>query len=142
MPSVANPRRHLADRIVPRIALVVLPAAWILLAATMPTATARDLTIDVTCASGNAVVRVWIESSSGGSAFAEPSGPAYAAPQRFVARQHFPGAYQVRAGCGGVHDQWGITALSNYDDQMYRRLVCDDVDVIDPGRVRCRDLTT
>ncbi|MEV6521517.1 hypothetical protein AB0M43_06255 [Longispora sp. NPDC051575] len=114
------------DTWIPRIALLVLPAVWILLAVTLPAPGSRNLTIDVSCTSGNPVVGVWIESRSGGSGFAERDGSATAGLARFVFRQQFAGPYQARVGCGGTPAQWGRTGGSADNDRAHRRLTCQD----------------
>jgi hypothetical protein len=124
---------------IPRIALVVLPVAWAGLAVTLPTKSNRDLTVDVSCASGNPVVAVWIESRPGGSRFARKGESGRSTDTRFTFRQTFTGPYQVRAGCGGTPEQWGVTVWSAYDDRPYRRLACDDLTVVGTRGAGCDD---
>ncbi|MGI5238558.1 hypothetical protein [Dactylosporangium sp. CA-139066] len=124
---------------IPRVALVVLPAVWGVLAATLPTSTDRDLTIDVFCTTGNPVVGVWIESQSGGSGFAQPGEPGTAAVIRYTFRQQFTGRYQARVGCGGNRQQWGLSVSSSFSDRTYRRLACNDADADTARSAGCRD---
>jgi hypothetical protein len=124
---------------IPRVALVVLPAAWALLAATLPTSAYRDLTVDVFCTSGNPVVGVWIESRSGGSWFAQRGDTGSAAVVRYTFRQKFTDPYQVRVGCGGNQQQWGLTVASSFSNRAYRRLACNDADAAAAKTGGCRD---
>ncbi|MFV2022264.1 hypothetical protein [Micromonospora sp. LOL_023] len=122
-----------------RAALFVLPAAWIVLAATLPTSAERILTIDVFCTSGNPVVGVWIESRSGGSGFAQRSDSGSTAVVRYTFRQRFADAYQAHVGCGGNQQQWGLPVVSSFSDRTYRRLVCVDIDDAIAEAEGCRD---
>ncbi|MEU9742200.1 hypothetical protein AB0E12_23750 [Micromonospora chersina] len=126
---------------IPRATLVVLPAAWVALAATLPASADRDVTIDVFCTSGNPVVGVWIESRSGGSWFARRGDAGSATSVRYTFKQKFTDAYQARVGCGGNQQQWGLTVVSSYSDRPYRRLACDDADDARAAANGCRDQT-
>ncbi|WP_254897367.1 hypothetical protein [Amycolatopsis sp. Hca4] len=117
----------------------MLVIVWAALAVTLPVAVYRDLTTDVSCTSGNPVVAVWIESSSGGSGFARAGQPGSAAAARYLFRQNFAARYQIRVGCGGSVEQWGITAKSTYSEEPYRRIVCDDVHLDGLLTGNCRD---
>lgn len=141
-PNIVSERRRRVGAWVPRIALAVFPATWITLAATLPTAANRDLTIDVSCTSGNPVVAIWIESRSGGSWFAQEGEPGHTKVKRYTYRQKFTEKYQVRVGCGGTQQQWGITVMSSYSDRSYRRLLCDDVNITHTAHDGCRDELT
>ncbi len=138
-PDSVSERRRRVNAWLPRIALVVFPAAWIVLAATLPTAANRGLTIDVVCTSGNPVVAIWVESRSGGSWWGQKGEPGRTTVKRYTFVQTFTDQYQVRVGCGGTQQHWGITVVSSYNDRPYRRLVCDDVNITDTTADGCRD---
>ncbi|MEU0884073.1 hypothetical protein ABZ345_36225 [Lentzea sp. NPDC005914] len=123
----------------PRVALVVLPVLWIYLGTTLPIATNREVTVDVSCSSGFPVAAVWIESTSGASWYATESPRGTAPFQRFTFKQRFMATYQIRAGCGGTQQQWGITAVSTYGANQYRRVVCDDVHINSISVESCAD---
>ena len=137
--DAAAARRQSVGRWASRVGLVGLPVLWLVLASTLPRASFRDLTIDVVCTSGNPAVQVWIESRSGGSEFAKPNSLTQATVARFVFVQTFTGPYQVRVGCGGTPQQWGLTVVSTYGDQTYRRLVCHDLGYHDASTTGCVD---
>ena len=135
----ANPGWKRFDAWLSFAVLILLIGLWIVLAATVPKATNRSLTFDISCASGNAVVGVWVESASGGSGWAQESDPSESAVKRYTFQQVFNGSYEVRVGCGGNRDNWGIVANSVQGDRPYRRLVCDDVNSTLPLPAHCRD---
>jgi hypothetical protein len=127
---------------IPRAALIALPTAWIVLAATLPVSADRELTIDVFCTSGNPVVGVWIESRSGASWFAQRGDVGSAMVVRYTFRQKFTDLYQARVGCGGNQQQWGLTVVSSFSDRAYRRLACHDTDGTAARTDGCRDQST
>ncbi|KOV90228.1 hypothetical protein ADL03_02050 [Nocardia sp. NRRL S-836] len=125
----------------PYVLLTILVLTWVVLAATAPAAVNRQLTVDVTCTSGNPAVGAWIESSTGGSWWAEKGEPGTSTARRFVFTQVFEGSYRVDVGCGGTEGQWGVPASSADSSAPYRKLACDDlnVTVTDTVRSRCHD---
>lgn len=135
-----NLRWQRVDVRVSYVLLAALLVAWAVLAVTTPTATHRTLSIDVTCASGNPAVSIWVESASGGSGWGQNGQPGSALARRFTFQQVFTGEYQVNVGCGGTPDQWGVVVESTRSEIPYRRLVCDDVHATDPSTIGgCRD---
>jgi hypothetical protein len=134
-----SPQNQWLSSWIPRIAILVLAALWIILAATLPQATRRDLTVDVSCTSGNPVVAMWIESRSGGSGLAQEGAADRTSIKRYIFRQTFLGSYQVRVGCGGRAEQWGVTVKSSYLDRPYRLITCDDTFGTAPDAERCVD---
>jgi len=139
----SDPRaRRRLDVWIPRVALIALPTAWIVLAATLPASADRELTIDVFCTSGNPVVGVWIESRSGASWFAQRGDAGSATVVRYTFRQNFTDLYQARVGCGGNQQQWGLTVVSSFSDRAYRRLACNDTDATAARNDGCRDQST
>ncbi len=119
--------------------LAALVAIWVLLAVTVPATTSRQLTIDVSCSSGNPPVGVWVESSTGGSWWAIEGEPGAGPARRFVFQQEFNGPYQVNVGCGGTAANWGISASSVEATQPFRYLVCEDRHGTDTSGGRCED---
>jgi hypothetical protein len=130
------------DRWLSYAVLVILVALWVALMVTVPQAATRSLTLDITCRSGNAVVGVWVENASGASGWAQRSGPSGSAGGRFIFRQLFDADYEVRVGCGGNADDWGVVARSARSRWSYRRMLCDDVDFTPPAPAPCRDELT
>ncbi|CCH31942.1 hypothetical protein ABZ816_42050 [Actinosynnema sp. NPDC047251] len=123
----------------PYLLLAALLSTWVVLAATLPVAGNRQLTIDVSCTSGNPPVGVWVESASGGSWWAEEGRPGPAAATRFTFQQAFTGEYRVDVGCGGTAEHWGVAATSAGGSAPYRRLVCDDENLAGTATGGCRD---
>jgi hypothetical protein len=132
----AEGARRRLDRYLSYVVLILLVLAWLVLFTTLPRAADRQLTLDITCRSGNPVVGVWVESATGGSSWAQRG---EASRSRFIFKQPFKGDYQVRAGCGGNAGQWGVEARSAHSDVTYRRLLCDDVEFTPPQPASCRD---
>jgi len=124
------------DRSISYGVLLLLVAAWIVLFATLPRVANRLLIFDIACRSGNPVVGVWIENSSGGSGWAQRGD---SSRSRFIFQQPFDGNYEVRVGCGGNAEHWGVEARAIQADWLYRRLLCDDVDFTPPNIALCRD---
>lgn len=125
----------------PYLLLTALIVTWVVLAMTAPVADNRQLTVDVTCTSGNPAVGAWVESSTGGSWWAENGEPGTSVARRFVFKQAFSGSYRVDVGCGGTRELWGVPASSADGSAPYRRLTCDDLHVTVTTTVasRCYD---
>src|SRR4051812_9992094 len=119
--------------------VVALLAGWIVLLVTLPKAAHRTLTLDVVCTSGQPPVGVWIESSSGGSGWAQRGEPAATPARRFVYQQEFTGLYEARVGCGGTTERWGVETRSSQLTSLYRQLTCDDAAAVPPTPGLCRD---
>jgi hypothetical protein len=134
-----RPGRRRCDRYLSVAVLVLLVVAWLALFATLPKVAARTLTFDIACRSGNEVVGVWVENSSGGSSWAQRGD---SSRSRFVYQQSYDGGYEVRVGCGGTEDHWGVEARSTVAGWSYRRLFCDDVDFLPPKPALCKDELT
>ncbi|MFI9011383.1 hypothetical protein ACIGNX_29510 [Actinosynnema sp. NPDC053489] len=133
-----NPGRRRAGA-TPYVLLAVLVATWVVLAATVPVTSNRNLTIDVSCASGNPPVGIWVESASGGSWWGEEGEGGSTAVKRFTFRQRFTAEYRVDVGCGGTSGNWGVSAKSANGSAAYRRLVCDDDRLAGTTAAQCRD---
>ncbi|GLW91711.1 hypothetical protein [Actinokineospora globicatena] len=120
------PSRWYTGSWLPHGLLAGLIVIWVALAATVSAANSRQLTIDVSCSSGNPPVGVWVESSTGGSWWADPGEPGTGVARRYVFQQEFSGPYRVNVGCGGTAGAWGISVSSVDAAQPFRRLVCED----------------
>jgi len=77
---------------------------------------ARTVSGSIECASGAAMVGVWVEAESGpsqnkGWATFATTGPATAT---FQFTLKFGGRYQLHVGCGGTTSQWGSTSFTNF----------------------------
>lgn len=119
-------RRAGAATWVPYVLLTALVTTWVVLAVRVPVTSNRQLTIDVSCASGNPPVGIWVESASGGSWWGEEGRTGSTSATRFTFQQRFTGDYRVDVGCGGTSRNWGISARSTSGSGAYRRLICDD----------------
>lgn len=128
-----------ADAVLSYVVLSILIVGWAVLVITLPRATNRTLTFDVVCRSGNPVVGMWVESVSGGSYWGQAGEPGAAGFARFTYQHTFDGDYELRVGCGGSAQTWGVEARSTQGAWTYRRIVCDDIDFSPPAPARCRD---